>query len=182
MPKGSYLTDTRPKVPIEIQRAVLTEAGHRCAIPTCRAVPVDLAHIEPWAKVKVHTFENIIALCPTCHRRFDKGDIDRPSMRVYKANLAMLNSRYCSFERRILELFALNLDHQVVQVPSGSDIQIFYLLKDGILESDFPGTGAGTGTAAEMKTALMLMGPVQYRLTPEGKDLVVRLANSRSLS
>lgn len=73
---------------------MLVEAGHRCAIPTCLASPVVIAHIVPWAKVREHAFPNLIALCPTCHARYDRGEIDRQSMLQYKANLAALNSRY----------------------------------------------------------------------------------------
>ncbi|MET7633422.1 HNH endonuclease signature motif containing protein [Streptomyces sp. NPDC001773] len=91
-----------------MRRAVLVEAGHRCAIPTCRQVPVDLAHINPWAKVKEHTFENLIALCPTCHARFDRGDIDKRSMLQYKQNLEILNSRYTDAERQFLKVSAQN--------------------------------------------------------------------------
>jgi hypothetical protein len=49
---------------------------------------VDVHHIVPWAKVQDHTFENLIALCPNCHRRAERGDIDRTSLRLYKARLA----------------------------------------------------------------------------------------------
>ncbi|WP_431729761.1 HNH endonuclease signature motif containing protein [Verrucosispora sp. TAA-831] len=56
-------------------------------MPTCRSVPVDLAHIVPWSIVREHRFENLIALCPTCHRRFDGEDIDRKAMLIYKASL-----------------------------------------------------------------------------------------------
>lgn len=84
----------RPPVPRELERQVLVESGHRCAIPTCQAIPVDLAHIVPWSKVREHTFDNLIALCPTCHRRYDGGSIDRMSMLEYKRNLRLLASRY----------------------------------------------------------------------------------------
>jgi hypothetical protein len=46
----------------------------------------DRAHY-PWSEVKEHRFENLIALCPTCHTRYDQGTIDRRSMLVYKALL-----------------------------------------------------------------------------------------------
>ena len=72
----------RPPIPAELERAVLIECGHRCAIPTCRQVPVELAHIIPWSRCKAHTFDNLIALCPTCHTRYDHGEIDRKSMRI----------------------------------------------------------------------------------------------------
>jgi hypothetical protein len=66
---------------------VLIEAGHRCAIHSCRHVDVDVHHIVPWAQCGEHRFENLIALCPNCHRRAERGDIDRKSLRLYKARL-----------------------------------------------------------------------------------------------
>jgi len=89
---------------------VLVEAGHRCAIPTCRAWPVDIEHIDDWAKVQKHRFENLIALCPTCHRRKGegRGQISRAALRQYKANLSLLNSLYSDFELRVLEAYLDN--------------------------------------------------------------------------
>src|SRR5262245_27086088 len=79
---------SRPAVPAEVKRAVLIEAGHRCAIPTCRFPTTEIAHIVPWEKVRKHEFENLIALCPNCHTRHHKGEIDRQSLIQYKRNLA----------------------------------------------------------------------------------------------
>ena len=78
----------RPPIPADLRRHVLVEAGHRCAIHTCRHGDVDVHHIVPWARREEHTFENLIALCPNCHRRAERGDIDRKSLRLYKARLA----------------------------------------------------------------------------------------------
>lgn len=100
------MAQDRPDIPAALKREVLVEAGHRCAIPTCRQVPVELAHITPWVKVKEHTFDNLIALCPTCHTRYDRGEMDRLSMRQYKDNLGLLNSRYTEVERQLLKVFA----------------------------------------------------------------------------
>ena len=78
----------RDPIPSEIKRAVLVEAGHRCAIPTCRATTTEIAHIVPWAKTQDNSFDNLIALCPNCHARYDqKKEIDRQSMRMYKRAL-----------------------------------------------------------------------------------------------
>src|SRR6266850_3203578 len=96
MPEG------RPPIPMELERQVLLEAGHRCAIPTCRQTPVEIAHIEPWAKVKEHRFENLIALCPTDHARHHRGEIDHKSMLAYKRNLPVVASRYGEMELRVL--------------------------------------------------------------------------------
>ena len=125
--------ENRPAIPTKIKRAVLVEAGHRCAIPTCRQTPIELAHITPWSKVKEHTFDNLIALCPTCHTRFDRGDMDKLSIKQYKANLALINDRYNDFEIRILENFHHNPNEPDVKIPGGMGLMIAYLLKDGLL-------------------------------------------------
>ncbi len=74
----------RPSIPAEIRRAVLVEAGHRCAIPRCGNTELDIHHIVPWSKCKTHEYQNLIALCPICHRRAHKKEIDRNSLRQYK--------------------------------------------------------------------------------------------------
>jgi len=77
----------RPAIPAEIRRRVLVEAGHCCAIHTCRHPTVDIHHIIPWEACQEHAYDNLIALCPNCHRRADAGEIDRKSLRLYKARL-----------------------------------------------------------------------------------------------
>src|SRR5471030_3183561 len=89
-------------VPIEIQRAVLLESGHACAIPTCQFHATEFAHIVPYAEVKKHEASNIVALCPNHHHLFDqKKTIDRKAMRAYKLKLQMLNQRYTKYELRL---------------------------------------------------------------------------------
>lgn len=123
----------RPAIPTKIKRAVLIEAGHRCAIPTCRQTPVELAHIVPWNKIQEHTFGNLIALCPTCHTRFDRGDIDRLSIKQYKANLTLISDRYNDLEIRVLESFYSNPDQIEIKLPGGMDLMVAYLIKDNLL-------------------------------------------------
>jgi 5-methylcytosine-specific restriction endonuclease McrA len=109
------MTNDRPAVPRELEREVLMEAGHRCAIPTCKQTPVEIAHIEPYRDVASHAFDNLVALCPTCHTRYDKGEIDRKSMKLYKTKLSIINSRYCDLEKRVLLYFA---NHpEILEVP-----------------------------------------------------------------
>ncbi|MER7622358.1 HNH endonuclease signature motif containing protein [Streptomyces sp. NPDC126503] len=79
----------RTKVPRPLARQLYVEAGHRCAIPTCRATPLEIAHIVPWHRVLRHEFHNLIVLCPNCHTRFDRGDIDRQAMFRYKELLRL---------------------------------------------------------------------------------------------
>ena len=82
----------RSKIPAELRRQVLVEASHRCAIPQCPHPDVDIHHIIPWARCKKHEFGNLIALCPNCHRRAEKGEIDRKALQKYKALLATNHS------------------------------------------------------------------------------------------
>lgn len=43
-----------------------------------------------------HKFGNLIALCPNCHTRYDKGEIDRKAMFMYKARLGAINEHFRS--------------------------------------------------------------------------------------
>ena len=123
----------RPSISRPLKRDVLVEAGHRCAIPACRQVPVEIAHIDDWSKVKKHTFDNLIALCPTCHTRYDNNEIDRQSMMRYKANLSIVNNRYGDFEKRILFEMADKKTPAFI-LPGGRSIDLMYLINDGLLE------------------------------------------------
>jgi hypothetical protein len=123
----------RPAIPRQLERDVLVEAGHRCAIPTCREPTVEIAHITAWKTVHEHAFENLIALCPTCHARYDKGGIDRRAMLQYKANLSVLNGRYGDLERRVLRYFAAHRDRDWIYLPRGFDLLLMYLFDDGFL-------------------------------------------------
>ncbi len=110
--------DARPPIPAEIRRRVLVEAGHRCAIPTCRYIEVDVHHIIPWTQCKTHEYDNLIALCPNCHRRADRGEIDRKSLRLYKFNLRFAHDKYSQVEIDILfELFRLPQDQGIMWPP-----------------------------------------------------------------
>lgn len=98
------MAEDRTKIPTPLRREVLEEAGYACAIPVCRIATVEIAHIEPWSKVKEHTFDNLIALCPNHHTLYDvEKKIPKASVLRYKANLAVLNGRYSDLERRVLE-------------------------------------------------------------------------------
>ena len=158
MPEG------RPNIPAQLKRQILVEAGHRCAIPTCRQIPVEFCHIEPWAKVKAHSFENIIALCPTCHSRNTKGDIDTKSLAVYKANLGVLNLRYNDIERRLLGEFASNPDWISFHLPGPSGVFVLMLVRDGLIQMTDEGPHVNGVAAWELWT-----------FTREGLDLVEKV-------
>ena len=165
----------RQAIPEPLRRDVLVEAGHRCAIPTCRQIPVEIAHIEPWSKVHEHKFDNLIALCPTCHARAEGGGIDRPALRQYKANLSVLNHRYSDLERRVLEAFADRPTDRHVSLPGGLELLLWYLFRDGYLVEWRPPHG---GELVEIMG--MPMHKV-YELTDEGRAFVNRWVEPRDL-
>jgi hypothetical protein len=39
-----------------------------------------------------------ILFCPNCHRRADRGEIDRKSLRLYKLNLRFAHDKYSQLE------------------------------------------------------------------------------------
>ena len=92
----------RPPIPADIRRKVLVEAGHRCAISTCRHIDVDVHHINSWKESQKHEYENLIALCPNFHRRADRGDIDRKNLRIYKRNLHTMHDKFSQLEIDVL--------------------------------------------------------------------------------
>ncbi len=78
--KGSI---RRPRIPADMEQQILIEAGHRCAV--CgEPLPLDRAHIIPWHKSKEHKVEDLICLCPNCHRRADAENWGQGTLREYK--------------------------------------------------------------------------------------------------
>jgi hypothetical protein len=162
----------RPAIPRELEREVLLEAGHRCAIPTCRQPTTEVAHIIPYSKVKKHSFDNLLALCPNCHTRHHKGEIDRKSLQQYKANLSILNSRYGDFEQRILKFFADQPDSNQIKLPGGNLIFLWYLLQDGYLVHLVSSVGHRIDEFPNYDW---------YELTVEGREFIQRWVSAQEL-
>lgn len=162
----------RLDIPRQLEREVLLEAGHRCAIPACRQTPIEIAHIIPWDKVHEHTFDNLIALCPTCHTRYDKGEIDRKSMVQYKANLSILNGRYGDLEQRVLRLFSEQPSVIQIWLPGGFDILLMNLISDNLLI--YTNQNSGVIIAGVPSAKL-------YALTPKGRDFINKWLSAENL-
>ncbi|MFH1984746.1 MAG: HNH endonuclease [Pseudomonadota bacterium] len=77
-----------------IRELVLTEAGYRCAVPTCRSIlAIDLHHIVEVSQDGSDTPENLLALCPTCHALYHRGTITRGSIQKWKQDLLSVSSQ-----------------------------------------------------------------------------------------
>src|SRR6266446_3847848 len=85
----------RTKLPLSTVTLVLTEAGYRCAVPTCRGIlALDLHHLEEVADGGSNDVSNLLALCPTCHALYTRGTIARESIRAYKTLIVALSHAF----------------------------------------------------------------------------------------
>lgn len=85
----------RKKVPQSVAIQVLTEAGYRCAVPTCRNIlALDLHHIVSVVEEGPNEAGNLLALCPTCHALFGRGTIARESIYAWKLMLVSLSQAF----------------------------------------------------------------------------------------
>jgi hypothetical protein len=168
----------RPDVPRPVERAVLVEAGHRCAIPTCRQPTTEIAHIVPWSESHDNSFENLIALCPNCHTRYDnKEEIDRKSIRMYKRNLGILNSRYSEIERRLFAIIA-ETGRRFFIFYAGFDIMLMNAVRDGFLtpRADMDGFVHSDEDNRDYPSAY------GYDVTAEGVEFANRYISGEDLS
>lgn len=150
------------------KRMALVEAGHRCAIPTCRHPTTETAHILPESESDDESFANLIALCEKCQKK----EIDRQSIRGYKRNLAILNSRYSEFERRVFDQIA-ETDRRSFTVEPGFEILLLHAVNDGLLKSvELAPVGAQRGEPTQYT----------YEVTDEGLDFINRYVCGEDIS
>lgn len=93
------MTQTTPRkrkeLALKTRIIVLTEAGYRCAVPTCRSIlALDLHHILHVSAEGSDDPSNLIALCPTCHALYHRGTIKDESIYVYKAMLIAITRAF----------------------------------------------------------------------------------------
>lgn len=175
------MSSDREHFPAELERAVMLEAGYRCAVPACRtALAVEIHHIDDYAKVRTHEFANLIALCANCHRGLVGSGprrLDPKALRAIKRNLGVINGRYNDTERRVLEHFVSHPDASHVVLPE-TPVLFSHLIKDGLLEGISDGNLDGVWWATVANDDRPLFMTRAYRLTEEGKDLVARLRDN----
>ena len=150
---------TRRAVPNNIVVQVLTEAGYRCAVPTCRTIlAIDIHHIVEVAEGGGNEPGNLLALCTTCHALFHRGEIARDSVYAWKSMLVSLSH---AFDTATLD------DLLFLATPQAADLHVS---GDGVLKFSRL-VAAGLATFA----LFMANGPLllyTVRLTPKGAHLV----------
>ena len=114
----------RRDLPLKTVTLVLTEAGYRCAVPTCRGIlALDMHHVWEVAVGGGDEPFNLIALCPTCHALYHRGTISSESIYAYKAMLVAI-SRAFDLEA-IDRLLFLNMCPKDYLVLSGDGLLHF---------------------------------------------------------
>jgi hypothetical protein len=94
-------------------------------------------------------------------------------MRQYKANMAVVSSRYSDLERRVIEFFVEHPWDKTISLPGGLGLLLAYLVKDGLLE-------------IKVNPGRMAIGAVfiseDYRLTTAGQEFVDHLRGNEPLA
>jgi hypothetical protein len=70
--------------PLPISRQLRREANFGCA--RCGHPLLDNAHIIPYSQTREFKAEDMIALCPNCHRTADDGDYPESVLRKFKSD------------------------------------------------------------------------------------------------
>jgi len=151
----------RISIPQSLKLAVLTEAGYRCAVPTCRTIlALDLHHMVEVSAGGGNTQSNLLPLCPTCHALFHRGEIHRDSIYAWKSMIVSLNQAFD--QRDVDDLLFLGIESSVDLQLSGDGVAKFSrLIGSGLAQY--------TLARADYESGLMM-----YRvdLTERGKHLV----------
>ncbi|HSQ55500.1 MAG TPA: HNH endonuclease signature motif containing protein [Gemmata sp.] len=150
----------RKDLPLGTVTIVLTEAGYRCAVPTCRGIlALDMHHIWEVASGGGDEPRNLIALCPTCHALYHRGTISADSIYAYKAMLVAI-SRAFDLEAIDLLLF-LRMCPTDYLVVSGDGLLHFARL-------------IAAGLASVVQKANNNWNIVTYavNISPKGKQLI----------
>jgi HNH endonuclease len=93
--RDTFALMARKTIPTTVTLQVLTEAGYRCAVPTCRNIlAIDLHHMVEVSEKGGDTLGNLLALCPTCHALFHRGTISRDSIYAWKLMVVSLSHAF----------------------------------------------------------------------------------------
>ena len=124
----------RETIPNSIRLQVLTEAGYRCAVPTCRNIlAIDIHHIVEVSEGGGNETTNLLALCPTCHALYHRGTISKDSIRVWKNMLVVLNN---AFDKETVDnlLFLEKTKKQELNVTGDGVIKFSKLVGSGLAD------------------------------------------------
>ncbi len=124
-------------------------------------------HIVPWATCQAHEYENLIALCPNCHRRADRGEIDRKALRIYKFNLRTAHDKFSQLEMDVMAVLG-QAPGNAIQWPPFNRILLLRIIDAGYIEVIEP--------QGVIEISGMRMSPDVVRLTRKGIEFLMSLS------
>ena len=96
----------RKKIPAAIRDRLLVQVGHRCVRCLSTAAEVDIHHILALANGGDDAEENLVVLCPTCHRLAHRYNISARQLREYKRQVVDgRNAQLLGFEPLYMDSF-----------------------------------------------------------------------------
>lgn len=120
------------RVPRAVRIEVLHEAGYRCAVPTCRGIiTLDIHHINYVSEGGTNSPENLIALCPTCHRYHHTGIYLRSSIRAWKFLLMALNR---AFDVRSVDMLLMLAAAKSLRCSGDGVLTVSPLIAAGLID------------------------------------------------
>ncbi|MDB4909152.1 MAG: endonuclease [Gemmatimonadetes bacterium] len=129
---GAAKPRERTRLPMQTRIIVLTEAGYRCAVPTCRGIlMLDMHHMWEVSADGTDDPSNLIALCPTCHALYHRHVIRQESIYVYKAMLTAITR---AFDHEAVDrlLFLENLSEDFLVVSGDGLLHFDRLIAGGL--------------------------------------------------
>jgi len=111
----------RGAIPSELKRKVRQRCGFGCAL--CGSPIYDYEHIEDYAHVRKHEYENLVLLCPTCHRKKTKGLL--PKELIIKAREDASNRSRTTEDELVKQDYQLIMGANVIQTFSGVLFSIY---------------------------------------------------------
>ena len=153
----------RRSIPNSIALQVLTEAGYRCAVPTCRGIlALDIHHLVEVSEDGGNEPSNLLALCPTCHALFHRGEIQRDSIYAWKAMLVSLSH---AFDTNTVDdlLFLSMPEAAALQISADGVLRFSRLIASGL---------ATTHLAVSSYDANHYLHLYSVALTTKGQHLV----------
>ena len=102
---------SRKAIDKNVERRLYAESMGKCMNPDCEADLfvdgsdiMERAHIAPYFETEDNSYENLIILCPNCHKKFDKTNlIDEGTVKKWKENRrreleSFFSTKYSSFD------------------------------------------------------------------------------------
>ena len=166
------MTGKRKKIGSDIRIQVLTEAGYRCAVPTCRTIlTLNLHHIVHVEEKGGNDLSNLIALCANCHGLYHQGNIKRESIRVWKGMLVSIGQ---GFDKNAIDclLFLDSFSKEESPIISGDTVMKYSkLIASGLIKYKLRYQREMRTGFKEILSERPLLG-YTLSLTPKGKMVV----------